>query len=141
MKTTKIESGYQLTIESWENDGDHYATKTLYGLTLQEVKLYVDLVSYFESGKIEDYKFGNMYEPTDEKLKFVQEILGGVIKVHDDAFDDPITLKNALDDPLAFVVDKLLGYSETYAARVIQGFTVLYWPDTVELQDVTAEFM
>jgi hypothetical protein len=46
---TDIPSGYQLSIISWENDGDNYKTKILNGLTKEDVKFYIHFLKHFQS--------------------------------------------------------------------------------------------
>jgi hypothetical protein len=42
-----IPAGYQLSITSWENDGDNYKTKILYGLTREDVQFYLHFLKPF----------------------------------------------------------------------------------------------
>lgn len=45
----RFPSGYVLQVDSWENDGDQNLQEMLYGLTLEEVKFYIDFLPYLES--------------------------------------------------------------------------------------------
>ena len=38
-----IPAGYQLSVVSWENDGDHYNTEVMNGLSEEEVKFLVEI--------------------------------------------------------------------------------------------------
>jgi hypothetical protein len=44
MKT--IPAGYQVSVTSWENDGDNYRTETIPGLSKEGAQFLVDLVMY-----------------------------------------------------------------------------------------------
>jgi hypothetical protein len=67
-----IPVGYQLHITSCENDGDHYGTKILDGLTAEEVKFYLCVVNQFECRNSSEQGFGNGHVKTeilDELIK------------------------------------------------------------------------
>lgn len=40
---SNIPAGYQLHVESWENDGDNYKTQIMNGLTLADVNFLLDV--------------------------------------------------------------------------------------------------
>jgi len=59
-----IPAGYRMSVVSWENDGDHYLTRTLEGLRKDEVHFYLDLCKLFKSENQVNGTFGNMYCPS-----------------------------------------------------------------------------
>lgn len=60
-----IKAGYRLSVTSWENDADNHKTETIDGLTLQQVRLLIELVSLFDSGS----EFSNLHSPSKAKME------------------------------------------------------------------------
>jgi len=54
-----IPVGYQLHINSWENDADAYQTEILSGLTKEDVNFYLSIVSQFRSRNQHQGCYGN----------------------------------------------------------------------------------
>lgn len=57
-----IPKGYAVAVTTWENDGDNYKTKTVYGLDEKEVLFTLELVGIFKSDNshdMEDVGIGN----------------------------------------------------------------------------------
>ena len=95
--------GYMLRITSWENDGDDYRTVEHQGLTLEEVKFYVEVANLFKS--CNDWKkpgFGNSDEPDNET------VFTAVIEIAS-KYNLEKLLYSSLDDIYSWVVDKILG--------------------------------
>ena len=47
-KYNEIKAGYRITVDSWENDGDHNNTKSREGLTKEETAFDIDLLRAYE---------------------------------------------------------------------------------------------
>ena len=45
-----IKKGFRLTVESWENDGDHTRTISKDGLTKQEVEDILTILKFYKKG-------------------------------------------------------------------------------------------
>ena len=144
MKQTTIEAGYRLSINSWENDGDHRKTKVLEGLSKELVQFYVELLKLFKSQNYNDDRtaFGNMYEPEDYLLQNAADAIKGVADAHRGTLDalDPGEYDYVTGYPCDYVGDYLLGYSEHYTYRVFESFKVQLVPSEIVLQDVTDLF-
>lgn len=138
---TIIKAGYRLTATSWENDADHYAAEVMDGLTEAEVRMYVELGTYLGSGYGEN-DFGNMYvgSSRDDKVVKVRQVLSEVIKKHRGAFENDDHFEFAVCEPIEFVNDKLLGYSDDYLMRVLQEIKVEFIPNDIVIQDVSDQF-
>jgi hypothetical protein len=132
MKDTIIRQGYRLTVLSWENDGDHYATKTLDGLTKEEVACYVELCQLFAN------EFGNMYEPSADELQVADDAVRDVVQKHRGALSTKDT-EDLLRYPAGYMV-RFLSSSEHYTFRVCESCKVEYVPADIVLKDVTDEF-
>lgn len=116
-----IKQGYQIQIESWENDGDFYNTKFIDGLSKEQVKDYIQFLECIkpygnESTRVKDFK---------------------------NIFDSLVINKNSLIDPESkYPVDEVsdliyetVGYNETgECVRVLESIKVYYIP--VELNEV-----
>lgn len=143
MKQTTIKAGYRLSINSWENDGDHRKTKVLEGLSKELVQFYVQLLKLFKSQNYNDDRtaFGNMYEPEDYQLQYAADAIKGVADTHRGTLDSSgyHEYLHVTEDPVDYV-GALLGYSEHYTYRVFESFKVELVPTEIVLQDVTDLF-
>lgn len=146
-----IPKGYQLQIHSWENDADHPGVEILNGLSKEDVKFYVDLLStYFGSHNRPGNKetFGNgMDTDMGEVAAAIQKTLAKHPKVSSDVkrtFDfsdideEDEDYEDRISDACREVMDDLLGGSEDYDFRVFDSFEVYYYPEAVS--SVTAKF-
>lgn len=129
----KIKAGYRITVVSWENDGDNYATIIRDGLTRAEAQLAVDLLGLLgRKGR-----FGNMCDslPQHEEDRFMAAV-------------EPLMQKNSDAAPADWdieVVRDLLntytGCSEYYFTRSVESIVVEEVPHDIYLTDVTSEFI
>jgi hypothetical protein len=124
-----IKAGYRMTVESWENDADHYNTVIKDGLNERDVKLYIDIL------KLTDGEFGNMYEPTERELNDFAKAVEAVFDKH----NHPYETENLASDGSEIICD-FCGYSEYYFTRVVDKITVEYIPQDIIIEDVTKQF-
>lgn len=126
-----IRAGYQLHLESWENDADNYQTKILDGLTKEEVIAMVNVAKLFYSehhGGVggTDYRRGGE-EKQHEAYDKVKEILIPIGWMEED--DDYGSISE-------FVTDQVLGWAgEGFCdgyIRVFESFKIYYFPTAVE---------
>lgn len=147
-KETIIPAGYRLTVTTWENDGDHYKTKVLEGLTKERVTALVELSKLFSSknngGAAKGY-IGNMYDPNDAERSRAKRAIDRVLKKYpgefppiDDAdVDDEDT---DINDGVWDLIYELGLAGGDFYTRVMETFKVEYMPVEVRLNDVTEDF-
>lgn len=120
-----IKAGYQLIVESYEGDANHYNTKSISGLTLDEVKFYIALVQEFYSSGGES-GFGNN-RPSSEEYR---EVLVPIINAHKCA-ERYLAVEDAeyvADYVIEAIVHELIGVSyESDVNRAYGGHTVYYF--------------
>jgi hypothetical protein len=134
-----IKAGYRLSVTSWENDADNYQTHSIDGLSEEKVKNLIKLVSLFESSSNSKNKFGNLYEPSEEKIEKMDAEL---IK-----FNDVLGYKHAKNDEdhINYIKEKWLSELGIYSSgefytRVFGDYTVEYTPTEIVIEDVTEKF-
>ena len=145
-----IPQGYQIEIETWENDADHYKKQVLNGLNEEDVWFYQDLLSRFRSvNERENKGFGNTYmeDVLDEEL---ENWVGSVLDEHPDVSEATYNLwSEALKEKEVRdkIIDTLLGYPVDYEygfLRVFESMTVLYIDEPIVIKksvsDVTRQF-
>lgn len=146
MKLTTIPAGYRVTINSWENDGDHKRALVFAGLSEETARFYVDFAKklYSENNR-KTSGFGNMYAPSEDELEKVHNVLKSVILKHWDAFiafgytmtqDE---LDEALYDVCSEIHYTLFGASD-YHFRVLDSFKVEFIPVEIKIEDVSKRF-
>ena len=127
----KINKGYTLTVTSWENDADNYNTKSKTVATLEEAKVWYEMMLLCKSKNNQPsgvVKLGNTCGGFNSKQKEVAEQF---IKKHhkilvpDDNIEDN---EDNLADWFCSLAGELLGYSEDYACRVMESCIVTYSP-------------
>ena len=127
---TTIQAGYRLTVVSWENDGDNYNTKTIDGLSIERVRLLVDLCRLHASRNI-SRGFGNMYDANDDERLAYHTAIQDVLDKH------PVSMD--IDEAESILYDLALQGGEFYT-RVLDKFKVEYIPHQINLLDVTDQF-
>lgn len=152
-----IKAGYQLIIDSWENDWDSFKSITLSGLSKEEVHFYIDLLKNFDSASCHDGGFGNESIDDNELVDYVNEVLlrhplvseeitknYNLGKVEDD-FDEDHEFSDYVRDSYYVLVTDLLDRpeSEYYRSehnfcRVFERVNVYLIPN--EIINVTNEF-
>jgi hypothetical protein len=129
-----IKSGYRITVTSWENDGDNYATESKDGLTHDRVRYHCDLLQLISGSNCNDKTvFGNMYEPDDDEIELFREAVDKVIATHEIAGDD--SFDSALD-----IINEYTGSGDQYT-RVAEEIVVEFIPTRIDIEDVTKEFI
>lgn len=142
-----IPAGYRIVVTSWENDADNYNTGIIEGLTRPEAKFVAEFVMLFSSQN--DHRnrgIGNMYEPTDAELAKAEAKVKAVVERHKATIQASEVLQYFLNEGEfndcgwhEFAYDLNLAGGEFYT-RVMDDFTVEFYPEPLEVQDVTAEF-
>jgi len=149
-KYTIIPAGYRLTVTSWENDADNYRTMFKEGLSLEQVKLDLELCQLLlsEYGPT-GYGFGNLLD--DDSIHDYQVEILKVLNKHKDILPNDVDLDEEMDedDPYSSTswfdyVQELnseyFGNSEGYITRVFESCKVEYISDDIKLEDVTDQF-
>jgi aromatic ring hydroxylase len=128
----KINKGYTLTVTSWENDGDNYRTKSKTVQTLEEAKVWNEMMQMCTSKNTsEEVKLGNTYDGYDEKQ---EQLILDFIKKHHNTFNISQKDLEDLEDTYDFIElfsdlsCELLGGSEDYMCRVMESCIVTYSP-------------
>jgi hypothetical protein len=148
-----IESGYRITVTSWENDADNYRTVIRGGFTKEQMTFLVELCNHLDSqsngGKARE-QFGNMYEPSERELEDFSRFMLRLCKKHgvdcdpEAEYEDKYDLYGAADEAMYSIVqlelyDLGLAGGE-WCTRVCEKYTVEYVPVVIEIKDVTQEF-
>ena len=146
---TEIKAGYRVTITSWENDADNYNTKSIDGLTENEVRFLKPLCEILKSGNgyYKDGCFGNMYDPSDSGIENLRLAVIEVVNANLHLTNDPnwkeILEENEgefiLDYYMDIMYDLGLTCGQQYT-RVLEKFTVEYIPETIRIEIVTDKF-
>jgi hypothetical protein len=141
-KKTEIKAGYKLTITSWENDGDHYATESVEGLTREDAAFQLDVVRAY--AKV----FGNECDRNAADVATATEALKAVFAKHGKTLadveyaeeDDENEDGSAYTEYASDLCYSFMGASEWYVCRVFESFKMEYFPTTIFIDDVTEEF-
>ena len=143
MKGKTVKAGFMVEIETWENDGDFYATKTLQGLTENDVKFCVEVCEYFD-------RYGNDIINWD----VVHEAMLPIAVKHTDLSSDTTkklwqAILDCNEDDLSDNISDLLGsemedhgcYGDGASFyRTIDSVKVFYTPVDIFLENVTNKF-
>lgn len=148
IKYTIIPKGYRLTVTSWENDADNYNTKSMEGLTKEEIEFLVPFIKLFKSKNShnDNTNFGNMYSPDEDEIEQANEAVRKLVSKHDVvnfSFGDYFSALDGEDDEHSAWSDFLynLGLSGgEYFTRVLSSYKIEYIPEELKIQDVTKEF-
>jgi len=147
-----IPAGYRITVTSWENDGDHYNTVSLDGLSLDKVGFYADLCKAFRSRNSYDGKpggVGNYYEPSDAEIAHVHGVLRKIYAKHpairaelvdEDTETTDEEFEDGLGDMLMDMASDIGLTAGEFFTRVCSAWTVEYLAVPVEFEDVTSRF-
>lgn len=144
-----IKKGYRLTVRSWENDADNYKTVSMDGLNEDQVRFYVAICKRMTPRCWDKNKFGNLYDPTDEKVEAFNQSLNETVEAHGGILTVfPDTLQEDIDDCDGdfsdWVYDALGDIGLTgggeFFTRVCDKFTVEYVEQDIAIPDVTEQF-
>jgi len=132
-----IPAGYQIHITSWENDGDHYATQILSGLSEEDVCFYAELLPLFVSQSRGG--FSNRDNVLMESvIEAIEKVLANHPKISNKLRKQFIDSSPTEHDVIVETMRELLGYSEYYTFRVFSDMKVFYYQTPVK--EVTAQF-
>lgn len=128
-----IKAGYQITITSWENDGDNYNNITLSGLTKARVTYIIAMCKLFTSTK-----HGNLYDSycNSAEVSLAQIDMAALASAYTDVVDSD-ELDCLFLEPVEYMT-QFLGNGEYFTFRVFDSYKVHYIP--VDIADVTHEF-
>lgn len=145
-KFTKIEAGYRITVESWENDADNYNTKSVQGYSLEEALFAVELFQAFSSCNSEDNGIGNLRGDDKDYVKY-KNTISEIVSRHpiasvSEKFKD--YFQPADEDGYVYYSEYLydlgLGGTEYSLTRVCESVMVEYIPQDILIEDVTDQF-
>lgn len=154
---SNIPKGFQLQIDTWENDLDCRKTQTFSGLTVADVRFFMSIVTQFKSRNTGLHcerrpatHYGNGRMTGDELIEMFEaalqlnpgvseEIRKTVEDCIDDSEDDDIRSDRCHD----YLTD-MLGYTEDYQdelnfCRVFDKARVYYFAE--EVKDLTEQFL
>ena len=126
----RIPRGYMIVCSSWENDGDHYQTNVVGGLTKESAQLKYDLLN-----AITDSGCENIYEPDALKLEPLKNAVLEVASNHGCVIDAELGWEFFMWED----VRDLHGRAEFYT-RCIADVQIYYVPFDVEFPNVTDQF-
>lgn len=128
-----IKSGYQITITSWENDGDNYNNVTLNGLTKDRVKYIIAICKLFTSRG-----HGNLYDASHDssEVSLARIDMASTASAYTDIVNSD-ELDHLFQEPADYMA-QFLGSGEDYTFRVFDSYKVHYVP--VDIADVTYDF-
>jgi hypothetical protein len=127
----KINKGYTLTVTSWENDADYYNTKSKTVATLEEAKVWYEMMQLCKSENNQPagvIKLGNTHDGFNSKQK---EVVKDFMKRHHKILvpgDDIEANEDNLEYWFCDLSGELLGHSEYYMCRVMESCVVTYSP-------------
>lgn len=131
-----INKGYTLTVSSWENDGDFINSRSKTFDTIEETKVWFEMMELCESENNQPkgvIKLGNTYDSFSGEQEEV--ILNFFKENHKVLLQDGYNKENAVDSFCSLSGD-LLGYSETYKCRVMESCLITYSPKDIFLEEI-----
>ena len=141
-KFTKIQKGYRITIESYENDCDFYSNNITSGLSLAEVNLVVKLCNSMKSQSRNNGCFGNIYSPEDSEKVSLFNRLNDIFSIVKDYKVTEDNLEEYEDYFYNVLSDwGFIGQQEDQFTRYCAGYKVEYLKEDVIFEDVTEDFL
>lgn len=148
-----IKAGYRITVESWENDLDVYATEVVEGLSKEECQLYANICKAFLNDRIgrHVYKLCNIYEPSDAQCDHVVDTIISFVKASGlkkynggdlkEIFEDGPHMRDYQVD-LTYEILSDLGLTNKgdFYTRVVDKYAITYVENDIVLPDVTKDF-
>ena len=129
-----LPKGYTLSITSWENDGDYYATNDYTVDNKDIAKEILDLCNLCVSGSNNKTTVGNGYASSRQYLivEFFKQhqLLSKYLEID-------LNDKNSIMDAFYELTYDLFGSSEDYDCRVFSNAIVLYSPVDVFAEKIT----
>lgn len=146
-----IKSGYRITVDSSENDGDSYRTISVGGLTLDDAQFHTKLLMllHSQSGKygcipVEDSDqlmedFANECLAIIDKGKYVVKDLDMANRDDEEVFHE-IVLHTVYDN----ILEQYIGYPEIYEGyetRQVDNIIIEYIPVEINIDEITDQFL
>ena len=132
-----INKGYTLTVVSWENDGDYYSTHSKTVQTLEEAKVWWEMMQLCKSKSGNELNLVNSYGGFNKKQI---EVASDFIKKHHKILvpDDNIEEHNEVDLSYWFcdIAGELLSRSEDYACRVAESCVITYSSEDIYVEEI-----
>ena len=134
-----IEKGYTLTVKSWENDGDNYNTKTKTVQTLEEAKVWWDMMQLCKSKNNQPPNIillGNSYDGFTSKQKEVAKNF--IIKHHEILLPEDNIEEHDEDlaDWFCDLASELLGSGDNYSCRVMEECIITYSLEDIYFEEI-----
>ena len=125
-----IKAGYQITISSWENDGDNYKDITISGLTKDRVKYTIAMCSLFTS-----IKHGNLYDAShDSHEVFLARLdMLAIASAYADVLE-PDEIEYIGEEPCEYMAT-FIGSNTDFTFRVFDSYKVYFMP--IDIADIT----
>lgn len=137
MKQLMHPAGYTITIESWENDGDYSATKTMYLPTEKQARTVVKFAQLFCNSyrTSDEEEFGNLYEITGSARAKLIEIVRNIYE-DDEGFKEFCEGDTSDDAVYEWIYEQLndlglRGLQEGQFSRVVERMSVQYHNEPV----------
>ena len=127
-KIILAEKGYNIAVESWENDADNYRTCQILGLSLDELKkIHLICEELFIDINNSTTGIGNADRTPREKREVSKRI---------NAFIEKYPQLNLTEDYLENLSHNLCSYSEHYAFRVYDSMKIFYSPEDIVFEEL-----
>ena len=129
-----VPKGYTLSITSWENDADYYATNDYTVDNKELAKEILDFCNMCRSGSNNQTTVGNGH--AQERKNIIIEFF----KTHpliSEHLDVDINKEDSILDAFYELTYELFGSSEYYDCRVFDSAIVTYSPDDVYVEKVS----
>ena len=151
-KVVVQESGYRISVTSWENDADNYNFKSITLENADDARVVVALCKLLNPRyDTPQQTFGNMYEPSESDIQDfeaaiaqipgINEYLKAVFSWYEESVEEYDIGAKYADAVLDIYYDLGLSGSEYYYTRVCEKVEVHYFEEPVYAADVTAEFI
>ena len=129
-----IKAGYQITIDSYSNDGDNRNSITISGLTKARTQYIIAMCKLFTS-----QKHGNMCDAYHDspEVALAKIDMAAVASAYTDVLESD-ELESLLEEPMCYMAE-FLGSDEFFNFRVFSGYKVHLVP--TDLYDVTNDFV
>ena len=124
-----IKKGYTLTVKSWENDADYPQTKSKTVATLEEAKVWWNMMQLCKSYCNQPKGVVMLGNSFDGFNKQQEEVAINFLKEHHEMLlpgDNIEENEDNLVDWFCELAGELLGYGEDYACRVMESCIVTY---------------
>lgn len=140
-------AGYYLTVTSWENDADNYRTESKHYTDLTKLRNDIKLISLCTSQNnsvspgIGNTSDNDVSEIIECFYNFV-ETNPGILPITLEKFENDDDPEQLMYELLDFIPNGLgLKGSEYYLVRVLEKFSIEYFPEDVICEDVTENFI